>query len=138
MHGLPSRPSPGPQAFCIGGFGWRRPESIFLKRTLDRPPEGLSILAGTGAGHPPLWCPTMALKIKIARDSKGDSPWHAFAFFLRVKKEGGPQARLCCGMSAHTMQHPAEKDVECAANPFSAWRKDTKDAEGFAPRPPGN
>ncbi len=74
MHGLPSRPSPGPQAFCIGGFGWRRPESIFLKRTLDRPLKGLSILAGTGAGHPPLWCPTMALKIKIARDSKGDSP----------------------------------------------------------------
>ena len=24
---------------------------------------------------------------------QGVTPWHVFAFFLRVKKEGGPQAR---------------------------------------------
>ena len=23
----------------------------------------------------------------------GDAPWHVFAFFLRAKKEGGPQAK---------------------------------------------
>ncbi len=31
---------------------------------------------------------------KLPGDSKGEPPWHVFAFFLRVKKEGGPQARL--------------------------------------------
>ena len=37
----------------------------FPKKNSGLAPEGLSILAGTGAGHPPLRCPTMALKIKI-------------------------------------------------------------------------
>ena len=30
---------------------------------------------------------------KTTRGSKGGPPWHVFAFFLRVKKEGGPQAK---------------------------------------------
>ena len=43
----------------------------FPKKNSGLAPEGLSILAGTGAGHRPLWCPTMALKIKTIRGSKG-------------------------------------------------------------------
>ena len=43
----------------------------FPKKNSGPAPEGLSILVGTGAGHPLLWCPTMALKIKITRGSKG-------------------------------------------------------------------
>ena len=37
----------------------------FPKKDSGLTPEGLSIRTGTGAGHRPLWCPTMALKIKI-------------------------------------------------------------------------
>ena len=43
----------------------------FPKKNSGLAPEGLSILAGTGAGHRPLWCPTMALKIKIPGGSRG-------------------------------------------------------------------
>ena len=64
----------------------------FPKKNSGLAPEGLSILAGTGAGHRPLWCPTMALKIKIIR-GPGGSPWRFFSPFLCVKKGGGPQAR---------------------------------------------
>ena len=39
---------------------------------------------------------------------QGVTPWHVFAFFLRVKKEGGPQARPekdeYSGLPAHTMR----------------------------------
>ena len=50
----------------------------FPKKNSGLAPEGLSILAGTGAGHRPLWCPTMALKIKIPGGSKGAPPWRFF------------------------------------------------------------
>ena len=43
----------------------------FPKKNSGLAPEGLSILAGTGAGHRPLWRPTMALKIKIPGGSRG-------------------------------------------------------------------
>ena len=46
----------------------------FPKKNSGLAPEGLSILAGTGAGHRPLWCPTMALKIRIIRGGQGGSP----------------------------------------------------------------
>ena len=54
----------------------------FPKKNSGLAPEGLSILAGTGAGHPPLWCPTMALKIKITRGSKGVPPGASFSPFF--------------------------------------------------------
>ena len=63
----------------------------FPKKNSGLAPEGLSILAGTGAGHPPLWCPTMALKIKIIRGARG-LPL-ALLFPLSLCKEGGAQAR---------------------------------------------
>ena len=95
----------------------------FSKKNSGPAPEGLSIQAGTGVGHPPLWCPTMALKIKIPEGSRGALPWRLFARpysislgqmrkYLRGpgqatydfdgvrpgllvdKKGGGPQARL--------------------------------------------
>ena len=40
MHGLPSRPSPGPQALLYWRVRVAASESIFLKRTLDRPLKG--------------------------------------------------------------------------------------------------
>ena len=43
----------------------------FPKKNSGLAPEGLSILAGTGAGHRPLWRPTMALKIKIPGEPVG-------------------------------------------------------------------
>ena len=108
MHGLPSRPSPGPQALLYWRVRVAASESIFLKRKSTKP-----------SGIP-----------------RGIPPWHAFAFFLRVKKEGGPQARLCCGMSAHTMRHPAEKDVECAATSFLRVEKGYKETPGALPPDP--
>ena len=63
----------------------------FPKKNSGLAPEGLSILAGTGAGHRPLWCPTMALKIKIIRGARG-LPL-ALLFPLSLCKEGGAQAR---------------------------------------------
>ena len=59
----------------------------FLKKNSGLAPEGLSILAGTGAGHRPLWCPTMALKIKIIRGARG-LPL-ALLFPLSLCKERG-------------------------------------------------
>ena len=50
----------------------------FPKKNSGLAPEGLSILAGTGAGHRPLWCPTMVLKIKIPGGAKGAPPWRLF------------------------------------------------------------
>ena len=50
----------------------------FPKKNSGLAPEGLSILAGTGAGHRPLWCPTMALKIKIPGGSGGMPPDASF------------------------------------------------------------
>ena len=45
---------------------------------------------------------------KTTRGSKGEPPWHVFAFFLRAKKEGGPQAKPekdgYGGLSAYTMR----------------------------------
>ena len=46
----------------------------FPKKNSGLAPEGLSILAGTGAGHPPLRSPTMALKIKISGGFRGHAP----------------------------------------------------------------
>ena len=43
----------------------------FPKKNSGPTPEGLSIRTGTGVGHPPLWCPTMALKIKIPGEPVG-------------------------------------------------------------------
>ena len=59
-------PSPGPQPFLYGRELRPASESIFIERKSTKPP-----------GAP-----------------RGEPPWHVFAFFLRVKKEGGPQARL--------------------------------------------
>ena len=62
----------------------------FPKKNSGLAPEGLSILAGTGAGHPPLWCPTMTLKIKIPGVPRGNPPKHPgwSAGFL-FRKTGG-------------------------------------------------
>ena len=62
---------PGPQALLYWRVRVAASESIFLKRTLDRPLKGSLYWRALGPSHPPLWCPTMALKIKIAWDSKG-------------------------------------------------------------------
>ena len=49
---------------------------------------------------------------------QGVTPWHVFAFFLRVKKEGGPQARPekdgYSGLSAHTMRRQPDQEVDGA------------------------
>ena len=54
----------------------------FPKKNSGLAPEGLSIRTGTGAGHRPLWRPTMALKIKITRGSKGVPPGASFSPFF--------------------------------------------------------
>ena len=79
-------------ALCMGVGSKDSVPAGFPKKNSGLAPEGLSILAGAGAGHPPLWYPTMALKIKIPGGSRGISPWRFFSLFLCVKK-GGAQAR---------------------------------------------
>ena len=66
----PNPGGPGPPCCMNVGSGDAVPAD-FLKKNSGLAPEGLSILAGTGAGHPPLWCPTMALKIKLPGGSRG-------------------------------------------------------------------
>ena len=68
--------APGP--YCMGVGSKDSVPAGFPKKNSGLAPEGLSILAGTGAGHRPLWCPTMALKIKIPGGSKGAPPWRFF------------------------------------------------------------
>ena len=81
-------PSPGAATpFCIeagSGVGVR----VDFHRENPRPaPERHSKPAGIGAGHPPLWCPTMALKIKTIRGSKGTPLGTSLpSFFVRRKK----------------------------------------------------
>ena len=58
----------------------------FPKKNSGLAPEGLSIRTGTGAGHRPLWCPTMALKIKIPGGSMGAPPGASFPPFLTTRK----------------------------------------------------
>ena len=62
----------------------------FPKKNSGLAPEGLSILAGTGAGHRPLWRPTMALKIKASGVPRGS-----------------PLARLCLLSSCEERRWPA-------------------------------
>ena len=73
----------------IGGFGRPPSPPAFLKRTPDRPPEGLSTPASFGAGQPPLWSPTMALKIKVSGIPRGN-----------------PLARLCLLSSCEERRWP--------------------------------
>ena len=139
--GLWPAPSSGAAAsFCIkagSGVGVR----VDFHRENPRPaPERHSKPAGIGAGHPPLWCPTMALKSKPS-GAQGNSPWHVFAFFLRVKKEGGPQAKPekdeNCGLSAHKNAVLLKRRSVARPRPFSAWRKDAKRRLGVPPKHPG-
>ena len=68
---------------------------------------------------------------------QGVTPWHVFAFFLRVKKEGGPQAKPekdeNCGLSAHKNAVLLKRRSVARPRPFSAWRKDAKRRLGGAP-----
>ena len=136
--GLWPAPSSGAAAsFCIkagSGVGVR---VDFHRENLGPAPERHSKPAGIGAGYPPLWCPTMALKIKITRGSKRGPPWYVFAFFLRAKKEGGPQAKPekdeNCGLSAHKNAVLLKRRSVARPRPFSAWRKDAKRRLGGAP-----
>ena len=67
-------------------------------------------------------CATAGFPLKIAGKLPGgpggDAPGHVFAFFLRVKKEGGPQARPekdgYGGLSAHTMRRQPDQEVDGA------------------------
>ena len=59
---------------CMGVGSKDAVPADFPKKNSGLAPEGLSILAGTGAGHPLLWCPTMALKIKIPGEGPGGAP----------------------------------------------------------------
>ncbi len=67
-----SPPSPrGRNPSCMGVGSKDSVPADFPKKNSGLAPEGLSILAGTGAGHRPLWCPTMALKSKYLGDPGG-------------------------------------------------------------------
>ena len=109
----------------------------FPKKNSGLAPEGLSIRTGTGAGHRPLWCPTMALKIKILRGARG-LPL-VLLFPLSLCKEGGCAGqtrfcRACWSLSAHIKRCPNEKGYPMRGHvPFSAWRKDAKRRLGGAP-----
>ena len=52
--------APGP--YCMGVGSKDSVPAGFPKKDSGLAPEGLSIRTGTGAGHRPLWRPTMALK----------------------------------------------------------------------------
>ena len=80
---------PGPQPFFIVDSGSRATAGFPLKKA-GKPPGGPG----------------------------GDAPWHVFAFFLRAKKEGGPQARPekdgYSGLSVHTMRRQPDQEVDGA------------------------
>ena len=72
---------------------------------------------------------------------QGVTPWHVFAFFLRAKKEGGPQAKPekdgYGGLSAYTMRlyfkrAHAIKHMLCFGTSFLCAEKGGKDAGSFA------
>ena len=72
--------APGP--YCMGVGSKDSVPAGFPKKNSGLAPEGLSIRTGTGAGHRPLWCPTMVLKIKIPGGAKGGSPLAPLSPFL--------------------------------------------------------
>ena len=104
---------------CMGVGSKDAVPAGFPKKNSGPTPEGPSIRTGTGAGHRPLWCPTMALKIKIPGGPGGPHPGASFPVPTRlasgkcgsicegrgrprmistafvVKKGGGPQAKPC-------------------------------------------
>ena len=79
---------------------------------------------------------------------QGVTPWHVFAFFLRVKKEGGPQAKPekdgYGGLSAHKERNPTQKSYRLRGHfLLSEFQlvatKGSKNAAGsFAPGLPEN
>ena len=105
-------PSPGPQPFLYGRELGPASESIFIERKSTKPP-----------GAP-----------------RGGPPWHVFAFFLRVKKEGGPQARLEKTAFRYVRAKRTrcyKKDIKCAATSFCPRRqKDAKTPLGVLPPNP--
>ena len=140
----------------------------FPKKDSGLAPEGLSILAGTGAGHRPLWRPTMALKIKIPGEPVGH-PGASFpvptrlasgkcgsicegrgrprmistAFdpaFLSTRKGVARRPDFCCGMSAHKERNPTQKSYRLRGHfLLSSATKGSKNAAGsFAPGLPEN
>ena len=117
-------------ALCMGVGSKDSVPAGFPKKNSGLAPEGLSILAGAGAGHPPLWYPTMALKIKIPGGSRGISPWRFFSLFLCVKKGGArrPNLTITCGfLYAHAIKH-----MLCFGTSFLCAEKGGKDAGSFA------
>ena len=67
---------------CMGVGSKDSVPAGFPKENSGLAPEGLSIRTGTGAGHRPLWCPTMALKIKIPGGPRGAPPGASFPPFF--------------------------------------------------------
>ena len=114
----------------------------FPKKDSGLAPEGLSIRTGTGAGHPPLWCPTMALKIKIPGGPRG-SPGLLFPPFLCVKKGVRRPDPFLQGVLEFVRTYKnvvlMKRDIQCAATSFLHAEKGRKETPGALPLvPPGN
>ena len=134
--------APGP--YCMGVGSKDSVPAGFPKKNSGLAPEGLSIRTGTGAGHRPLWCPTMALKIKTPGEGPGGLPL-ALLFPLSLCKERGWPAGqthfcgACWSLSAHIKRCPNEKGYPMRGHVLSPRGERTqRDAGGFAPRPPEN
>ena len=138
----------------------------FPKKNSGLAPKGLSILAGTGAGHPPLRCPTMALKIKIPGGSGGMPPDASFPVPTRslgqmrkllrgpgqatydfdgvrpgllVVKKGWPAGQTLPSLASLLFAH-AIKHMLCFGASFLCAEKGGKDAgssAGFLPMKTG-
>ena len=83
----------------------------------------------------------MALKIKASGVPSG-SPLARLRLLSSCEERKWPTGQTekdgYCGMSAHTVRNPAERDIECAATSFFPRRKkDAKTPPGFPRTPDG-
>ena len=130
----------------------------FLKRTPASPLKGSLYCGHWGRSPPPLWCPTMALKIKIPGGSGGMPPDASFPVPTRslgqmrkllrgpgqatydfdgvrpgllVVKKGWPAGQTLPSLASLLFAH-AIKHMLCFGTSFLCAEKGGKDAGSFA------
>ncbi len=94
MHGLPSRPSRGRRPFLYWRVRVAASESIFLKRTLDRPLKGSLYWRALGPGSPAIVVSHNGPKKSKSPGIPRGIPPHAFCLLSSCEeKEGGPSGQ---------------------------------------------
>ncbi len=125
----------GPLSIIVGSI-----EDVpagFPKEKAGLAPESSSIPAGSGAGHPPLWCPTMALKIQIS--GFGELPPTVLSAFCRPfasTKGMALRPDFLLRYVRATGRQPNPVELLCAATSFLRAEKGGKETPGASPPNP--